>query len=174
MADEAGRATTPDTDVTFCATHPGVETALQCGKCGKYICPRCMVQTPVGARCRECARLRRIPTYHIPSAFLLRGAAAALVAGGIAGAGWWLFDPLTGFFFGAPMGLAVGYLVGEAVSLATNRKAGPPLQLLAGAGVVLAFLVRNLALGEVLPRNDVAALIAVVIAVMVAIGRVRF
>lgn len=174
MTDEAVRATTSDTGVTYCATHPNVETALQCGKCGTYICPRCLVQTPVGARCRECARLRRIPTYHIPAPFLLRGAAAALVAGAVAGAGWWLFDPLTGFFFGAPMGLAVGYLVGEAVSLATNRKAGPPLQVLAAVGVVLAFFVRNVAVGEILPRNDVAALIAVVIAVMVAIGRVRF
>jgi hypothetical protein len=174
MSDEAAPATASDTDVTYCAAHPGVETALRCGKCGTYICPRCLVQTPVGARCRECARLRRIPTYHIPAAFLLRGAVAALVAGGVAGAGWWLFDPLTGFFFGAPMGLAVGYLVREAVSLATNRKAGPPLQLLAGAGVLLAFFVRNVALGEVLPRDDVAALIAVIIAVMVAIGRVRF
>lgn len=174
MADEPGRAVASEAETTYCATHPDVETALQCGRCGKYICPRCLVQTPVGARCRECARLRRIPTYHIPAAFLLRGAAAALVAGAVAGGGWWLFDPLTGFFFGAPMGLAVGYLVGEAVSLATNRKAGPPLQLMAGAGVVLAFFVRNLALGELLPRNDVAALIAVIIAVMVAIGRVRF
>lgn len=174
MAEEPARAVPSEAETTYCATHPGVETALRCGKCGKYICPRCLVQTPVGARCRECARLRRIPTYHIPASFLLRGAAAALVAGGVTGGAWWLFDPLTGFFFGAPMGLAVGYLVGEAVSLATNRKAGPPLQLMAGAGVVLAFFVRNLALGDVLPRNDVAALIAVVIAVMVAIGRVRF
>ena len=32
-----------------CSYHPEVETGLACGKCGTYICPRCMVQTPVGA-----------------------------------------------------------------------------------------------------------------------------
>ncbi len=33
-----------------CATHPEVDTNLRCGKCGKPICLRCLVQTPVGDR----------------------------------------------------------------------------------------------------------------------------
>ena len=48
-----------------CATHPGVETALKCSKCGRPICPKCMVETAVGARCPECARLYRLPTFQI-------------------------------------------------------------------------------------------------------------
>ncbi len=166
--------TVHDADVTYCAAHPGVETALQCGRCEKYICPRCMVQTPVGARCRDCAQLRRIPTYNIPASFMLRGAGAAMVSGAVAGGAWWLFNPITPFLFGVPMGLGVGYAVGEAISLATNRKAGPPLQAMAVAGVLVAFFVRNAAIGEIIPRSDVAGLIAVIVAVMVAVGRVRF
>ena len=64
-----------------CATHPSVETELACSRCGKPICPRCLVITPVGARCRECARLRRLPTYRLGTVFILRGLGAALAAG---------------------------------------------------------------------------------------------
>ena len=40
-----------------CGNHTEAETSLKCGKCGKLICPKCMVQTPVGSRCKDCARL---------------------------------------------------------------------------------------------------------------------
>ena len=38
---------------------PRVETALSCASCGTPICPDCMVQTPVGIKCRNCARQPR-------------------------------------------------------------------------------------------------------------------
>jgi len=56
-----------------CATHPNVETELACSRCGKAICARCLVHTPVGARCRECANVRRIPTYNVSTGILARG-----------------------------------------------------------------------------------------------------
>lgn len=43
-------------DTTFCKRHPAIETGLKCGRCGTPICPRCMVYTPVGVRCPDCAR----------------------------------------------------------------------------------------------------------------------
>jgi len=55
-----------------CATHPQVETNLRCGKCGKLICPKCMIQTPVGARCLDCARLYKLPTYQVSTKYYLR------------------------------------------------------------------------------------------------------
>src|SRR3954464_12894718 len=39
---------------TFCAIHTAVETTLRCNKCGRYMCVRCAVRTPVGYRCKEC------------------------------------------------------------------------------------------------------------------------
>ena len=33
----------------------GVATRLRCAKCEAAICPACMVRTPVGFKCRECA-----------------------------------------------------------------------------------------------------------------------
>jgi len=41
---------------TVCHKHPKVHTALACGKCGKFICPKCVVPSPAGTRCRECAK----------------------------------------------------------------------------------------------------------------------
>lgn len=162
-----------------CATHPDVETELGCSRCGKAICPRCMVHTPVGARCRECANVRRIPTYNVSTDLLLRGVGAAIGAGAAIGVAWAFFNVVTYFLFGAIAGLAIGYAIGEIVSLSTNRRAGPPLQAIAVAGVALAFVVRLallLAVGgwnmhDV--RTDAFGLIAVVIAAFIAAGRLR-
>ena len=52
-------------ETLYCANHSSVETLLRCSKCGKPICTRCIVQTPVGARCRECANVQRLPIYQV-------------------------------------------------------------------------------------------------------------
>lgn len=158
-----------------CATHPKVETELTCGRCGKPICPRCLVHTPVGARCRDCANVRRLPTYYIPAIHVLRGLGAALVVGALLGLLWrYLFPFGFGFFFGFFVALGLGYAVAESVSLATNRKRGPPLQVVAAAGVLVAYLVRNLLSGEgIIPANDLFGYIVVGLGVAVAIGQLR-
>jgi hypothetical protein len=162
-----------------CAAHPGVETELACSRCGKPICPRCMVHTPVGARCRECANVRRLPVYNVPSGVLLRAVGSAAAAGVAIGVAWAFFNLVTYFFYGVIAGLAIGYVVGEIVSVSTNRRAGPPLQAAAVGGVVLAFVVRvgllsavgGWSLHDV--RTDLFGLIAAVIAGFVAVGRLR-
>ena len=54
---------TPPTDpveanqaVTVCYRHPDIETGLRCNRCGKPICAKCAVRTPVGFRCPDCVR----------------------------------------------------------------------------------------------------------------------
>ncbi|TAK57175.1 MAG: hypothetical protein EPO22_12655 [Dehalococcoidia bacterium] len=162
-----------------CATHPDVETELTCSRCGKAICPRCLVHTPVGARCSTCANVRRIPTYKMSSDVLLRGAGAAIGAGVVIGIVWALFNPITAFFYGILAGLAFGYAIGELVSIGTNRRAGPPLQAAAVGGVVLAYVVRTALLlaiggwgfGDL--RVDLVGLIVVTLASFIAAGRLR-
>lgn len=162
-----------------CATHPDVETELACSRCGKPICPRCMVQTPVGARCRECANVRRLPVYHVSGATMGRAIGSAAGAGLVIGIAWWLFNPLTCFFYGAIAGLAFGYAIGELVSLGTNGKAGPPLQAVAVGGVALAYAVRVgllFAFGTWVMRDlrvDLCGLVAVVLGGLTAVGRLR-
>ena len=125
-----------------CATHPRVETNLRCGKCGKPICPKCMVQTPVGARCPECARLYKLPTYRVSTAYYLRAAGTALGMAIVCGVIWGIANQFLPFFFlNLLLGAGVGYVIGEVVGLAVNRKRGRGLAAVAGAGVVVSYLV---------------------------------
>lgn len=159
-----------------CARHPNIETELTCGRCGTPICPRCVVFTDVGARCPTCAPARKLPQFEIGPLYLLRGAAAALAAGAGLGAVWGILLPGSLFFFALLLiGALVGYLIAEAVSAATNRKSGTPLQIAAVAGVIAAYLVRNLVIGnELLPTDDLFGYIAVIVAGAVAISRLRY
>jgi len=125
-----------------CAAHPKVETNLRCGKCGKPICPKCMVQTAVGARCPECARLYKLPTYRVSTVYYLRAAGTALGMAVVSGLLWGLANTFIPFFFlNLLIGAGVGYAIGEVVSLAVNRKRGRGLAAVAGAGVVVSYLV---------------------------------
>jgi hypothetical protein len=160
-----------------CATHPNVETELACGRCGKPICPRCLVYTPVGVRCRDCAQVRRIPTYNVSLAYLLRGIGAAVAMGAAIGGLWAFLLPQATRAYGFYvlfLALGIGYAIGESVSWATNRKRGPTLQGIAAAGVILAYLVHNLVAGlEIIPRDDIYGYVLTGIAIVIAIGRLR-
>jgi hypothetical protein len=140
------------------------------------------VHTPVGARCRQCANVRRLPQYNISAAYLARGAGAALVTGLVLGGLWGVLLPFgVSYFLGLLVGLGLGYAIGEAVSFATNRKLGLPLQVLAVGGVVVAYLahaavlvssIRGVSFHDVLTR-DTFGYVVVILAAVVAMGRVR-
>ena len=159
---------TPE-ETVYCARHPDVESYLRCGKCGTPICPRCLVQTPVGARCRDCANIARLPTMDVTPVFFARGMAAAGVGGALVGVLWAILigGAGLGLFFTIFVGLGVGWAVSEAVSRATNYKRGLGLQICAVLGVAMAYLVQeNLTPGGInfsgpliLQRDLIAALI---------------
>jgi hypothetical protein len=162
---------------TRCARHPQVATELRCGRCDTPICPRCLVQTPVGARCPTCANVRRIPTVDVKPIFLVRGLGAALVAGVAVGAFWGYATGGRGFF-GFLMifvAMGIGWAVSEAVSLATNRKRGTALQACSIIGVVLSYFVHNLVAGDpLLPAGDIWGYVATAFAATFAASRLRF
>ncbi len=158
-----------------CARHPKVETGLTCGRCETPICPRCVVFTDVGARCPTCAPARKLPQFEIGPVYLLRAAAAALAAGAALGAVWGTLLPGRIGIFGLLAAAFVGYLIAGAVSAATNRKSGTPLQVVAAGGAIAAYLVRNLVIGDdMLPSDDLFGYIAVIVAGAVAISRLRY
>jgi hypothetical protein len=158
-----------------CARHPKVETDLRCGRCETLICPRCAVFTDVGARCPACAPARKLPQFEVGPVYLLRGAAAAAATGAALGAVWGALLPGRIGFYGLFLAAFIGYLIAEAVSAATRRKAGTPLQVVAAGGAVAAYLVRNLVAGDSpLPTDDLFGYIALIVAGAVAIGRLRY
>lgn len=123
-----------------CAAHPNVETNLRCGKCGKPICPKCMVQTPVGARCRECARVHKPPTFLVSGKYYLSGACTALGLAVVIGLIWGLIETFLPFyFFSLIAAMGIGWVIGEVVSRAVNRKRGSGLAVIGGIAVVLCY-----------------------------------
>ena len=108
-----------------CAAHRKVETYLRCGKCEKPICPRCMIQTPVGARCRSCAGLRRLPTFDVRPFDLLRGFVGGVAAAAVGALALAYVTNVPGVgFFGFMLMALLGYVVGEATSASARRKRG--------------------------------------------------
>jgi hypothetical protein len=165
-----------------CATHKDVETGLACGKCGKPICPKCLVETPVGARCRECANVRRLPTYSITPTQYFKAIAAGLAIAIAVGIAWaWLRIAVEIPFFGlmTALLLAAGaaYAIAEVVSRAINHKRGTPLQIIAGACFVLSYLVSNVWLsGDALTffaYFNLIDILIVIVGIVVVAARLR-
>jgi len=162
-----------------CATHPEGETNLRCGKCGKPICPQCLVQTPVGARCRDCAQLQKLPTFHVTTGYYLRAVGAAVGMAFACGAAWWAVRTVMGIpYFNFLLAAGFGYAVGEVVGRSVNRKRGRTLAAIAGAGVALSFVISifppwgpwSLWFS---PLSLVISLLAVALGVWIAVTRVR-
>lgn len=163
-------------EVVRCARHPDVETSLRCGRCVTPICPRCMVQTPVGARCPTCARLYKLPTFRVSPAYYARAAGAALGMAAVTGVIWGVVNGFIGFFYlNLVLAAGVGYAIGEVVSLAVNRKRGRWLAAVGGIGVAAAYLVDIFTFGTVPfdPIRIVLDLVSLGVGVYMAVSRLR-
>lgn len=155
-----------------CATHPEVETSLRCGKCGKPICPKCLVQTPVGARCPNCARLHRLPTYRVSTKYYLRAVGTGLGMAIVCGLAWGVVGGFMRFLFlNLILAAGAGYAIGEVISLSVNRKRGTGLAIIAGIAVVISYLVSFL-FQPGFPFG-LFSLLALALGIFVAVSRLR-
>lgn len=125
---------TDETPILRCARHPDTETVLRCGRCETPICPRCMVPTPVGARCPSCARVRGRAASLLKPSEIARACVYGIGAGAL-GTILLVFVPFLGLLGYA----ALGFLVGEVISIGVNRKRVRELGFVALACVVLGF-----------------------------------
>ncbi len=146
------------TQIAYCRRHKDVETSVSCGRCGDPICPSCMVHAPVGVRCLDCGRSRPIPTFDVSTPFILRAVGAGVavsILGGAVVSGVIRFFPIP--YLPAILVAALGYGIGEAISLATNRKRGMRLKLVSGVCMLVGFTLITWATGVTLaPVNLVA------------------
>ena len=100
----------------YCVNHPKVETVLRCNKCGRPICPKCAVRTPVGYRCRDCVRNQQKVFYaeFRPSDYLI--AAAVAIPLGLLAA--WLITQLSWYT------IILGPLAGGGIANLAHRAVG--------------------------------------------------
>ena len=159
----------------YCARHPRVETRLACSKCEVLICPQCLVQTPVGARCPDCAQLRSLPTFELGPLILAKAAGTGVVLAGVTGFLWGLlfFDLFRLPFLPWVATIGIGYLIGEGISIVVNRKRGRYLQYIAGASMGLSYGVAGLVNPPlfVYTSHNLLFLVILVIGVFVAASR---
>ncbi|MEE8193974.1 MAG: B-box zinc finger protein [Dehalococcoidales bacterium] len=155
-----------------CATHPGVETALRCSKCGRPICPKCMVETPVGARCPQCARLYRLPTFQVNTRYLLIAVGVGLGTAIVYGLIWGVVGSLLNFFLlNLLLAAGAGYATSEVISLSTNRKRGIKLATIAALAVVISYLVSTFISFSV--TRLVFDLLSLALGIYIAVSRLR-
>ena len=123
----------------YCANHPHVETRLRCNKCGKPICTKCAIRTPVGFRCPECLHEQQAVFY---TATPLDYGKAVIVALALAVVAGFIMSQLP-WLFAIFLGPVIGGLIAEAVRRATRKRRGRwiPLVVLicivAGAAIPL-------------------------------------
>jgi hypothetical protein len=131
----------PNTGPVPCADHPDVETRLRCSRCGRPICPRCGVRTPVGMRCPDCAGTRSAVAAN-PTGTLTAAGAGLVVATAVGIA--WGFFPDWQFYWA----LLLGFGSVETMVRLLTKQRGPDLQAIAIVIVVFGLLLSRVILAQ--------------------------
>jgi hypothetical protein len=134
-----------------------------------------MVETPVGARCPDCAHLKKLPTYRVSRRYYLTAVGAAVGMAIVCGLAWGAIEwaiPL--FSFNLLLAPGAGYVIGEAVSRSVNRKRGAALAVIGGTAVALSYAITFFFPG-VSPSGFVILyhILAVALGIFVAVSRLR-
>jgi DNA-directed RNA polymerase subunit RPC12/RpoP len=126
-----------------CSYHPDVMTGLRCNQCGKPICAKDALRTPVGLRCPECAGVRSMPSIRTSGDVLLKAIGGGILVA-LAVAVLWRFMPNWGFY----LSLAMGFGVVETMSAMSRNKRGRDLQLAAILIITVGFALSRVFLAQ--------------------------
>ena len=177
---------TNDSLDSTCLRHPKTLSNLRCGRCDDLICPQCMVQSPVGARCPECANIGQAPIFRATTSELAitigLSTGAALIFGAVYGVAVWTMWKLNVDF---QIGLVVTSVIvglsgapfGDFVRRAGKYKLDRRLRTVAGITMFLAWVVGTvvsswLGAGSAIFTNIVGYL-GLGVGVYIAMNRVR-
>lgn len=162
-----------EASASYCNWHPETETRLHCSHCGKSICTLCLVQAPVGIRCRECGRPERMPTYDVQPSYYARAIGVGVgvaIAGGLL---WFVVADvlLRGIPFVSWLVIfAIAYWGSDLISRSVNMKRGTGLAWVAGGSVAGACLVYGIIPGSLFGVWDI---LLACIAAYLAVSRIR-
>lgn len=130
---------TTQEDLTYCAVHEDREATLRCIRCERYMCTKCIVQTPVGYICQQCARKHDDKFFDGTNLddVLIFGAAAVLTGIGAA-----IVSAINiPFFFLFILGLPIGGAIGEAALRITQKRHSRYSHYVSAAGCVIGGLI---------------------------------
>jgi len=116
------------------AEHSCGDCALRCIDCNAQICPKCLVECPVGNRCKNCAKRFTSHVLQIDFWVVLRSFIAAFVAGLLFAFLQALF-PLGGFYM-LTLGYLFGCLVGNIIFKIAGRKLGSKIAVIVAIGLL--------------------------------------
>jgi len=142
------------------------------------------VQTPVGARCPDCAKLYRLPTFRVSTTHYLRAVGTGLGMAIICGIVWGVVGRWAPLNLNLLLAPGTGYVIGEVVSFSVNRKRGTGLAVVGSVAVVISYIVSlwfaGFLLGVPFYRvfhfglvNIIVDLLALALGIFVAITRLR-
>ena len=163
-------ADTPEEAVAYCTVHTSVETTLRCNKCGRPMCTRCAVRTPVGYRCKECVKGQQAiffnsrpldPVIQVVISLVLSAVAAALISLISRGLFWY------GYLIAIFAGSAAGGVIADLAHRAVGRRRGRYSWLVVAGGIVIGALPMGLLGGSI------GWIIYLVAAPAAAVGRLR-
>lgn len=123
---------------TYCQVHTDTQTGLRCNNCGRLMCAKCAVQTPVGYRCQQCVRQREQTFYNADTLYYVKlvGVIAVMSAAGA------FFAQFIGFFiFVFFISAAAAGVISEAALRVTKAQRGAYAGPAAAAAVVLGALI---------------------------------
>jgi hypothetical protein len=99
-----------------------------------------MIQTPVGARCRACARITKSPIYTMSAGSVAGAAVVAAVGGVVMGLIWgFVLRPFSVGFFSIFLGAGLGFAFVRMLNFVTHRKRGPAVVGFAITGIGIAW-----------------------------------
>ena len=156
----ADRAPAEGPEARRCVRHPDRETLVSCGRCGRPFCPQCLIHTPAGQRCFECAGVRRDAPQRAAAAGVAKAFGVAALGSAIGAS--------VGLLFLLIAALATGAIGGQMLAPSVNRKtrrviyALGLLALVGGALVGSALAAWAPVLAAALPGSAKLALLVVV------------
>jgi len=174
-----------ETATTTCPRHPKVETVLRCASCNELICPRCLVHTPVGAKCPTCASSKGVAVFTPSPLHIALAGGTGLVLGAVAG---WGAEFSVGYFTFI-LAFIYGGFAGGTILRASGRKRGLKMEVIAGVSLALGAVGGRVLTaasllaspGAVRPPLGVLAvlidpfpMIAIAIVVAAAVSRIRY
>lgn len=120
------------------AQHSCGDSRLSCSECQSSICPKCMVECPVGNRCKKCAAKTESHVLKVTPIV----AAKTLAVSGLAGCAFTFISPYTGsWFYSWIIVYFVGTLIGNVIHRISGYKLGPAIVSVVISGIAIgAFL----------------------------------